>query len=116
LRCHDLYLQNEVEVALHPTLTRVWSRAGKLGIQTPKGSRLLRELLAELGEQLVLVYTPTHDPDANRIEWLWRALRRGEDDKRAVRLPGALSTVVCARAAGDRLSRGRRRPASARSR
>jgi transposase len=47
-----------------------------LGIHTPKGSRLLRELLAELGGQLVLVYTPTYDPDANRIEWLWRALRR----------------------------------------
>jgi hypothetical protein len=29
-----------------------------LGIHTPKGSRLLRALLAELGEQLVLVYTP----------------------------------------------------------
>ncbi len=117
----DLYLQDEVEVALHPTLHRVWSRAGRpgqrlvqapgnnfkrcgfglvdwregwldfelaegrravplcaplrraaersrtrgrvamvilgnLGIHTPKGSRLLRELLAELGEQLVLVY------------------------------------------------------------
>jgi DDE superfamily endonuclease len=137
----DLYLQDEVEVALHPTLTRVWSRAGRagqrlvqapgknfkrcgfglvdwrdghldfeladgrravplcaqlrravarsrsrgriamvildnLGIHTPKGSRLLRALLAELGEELVLVYTPTYDPDANRIEWLWRALRR----------------------------------------
>jgi hypothetical protein len=137
----DLYLQDEVEVALHPTLTRVWSRRGhagqrlvqapgkndkqygfglvdwrdgtldfalaegrraaplcaqlrraadrsrsrgriamvildNLGIHTPKGSRLLRGLLAELGEQLVLVYTPTYDPDANRIEWLWRALRR----------------------------------------
>jgi hypothetical protein len=137
----DLYLQDEVEVALHPTLTRVWSRAGRagqrrvqapgnnakqygfglvdwrdghldfelaegrraaplcaqlrravqrskargriamvifdnLGIHTPKGSRLLRGLLAELGEDLVLVYTPTYDPDANRIEWLWRALRR----------------------------------------
>ena len=47
-----------------------------LGIHTPKGSRLLRALLAELGEQLVLVDTPTYDPDANRIEWLWRALRR----------------------------------------
>src|SRR5918995_614191 len=47
-----------------------------LGIHTPKGSRLLRGLLAEPGEQLVLVYTPTYDPDANRIEWLWRALRR----------------------------------------
>jgi hypothetical protein len=137
----DLYLQDEVEVALHPTLTRVWSRRGRagqrrvqapgkndkrygfglvdwrdghldfelaegrraaplvaqlrravarsrsrgrvamvildnLGIHTPKGSRLLRGLLAELGEALVLVYTPTYDPDANRIEWLWRALRR----------------------------------------
>jgi transposase len=137
----DLYLQDEVEVALHPTLTRVWSRAGhagqrrvqapgnnakqygfglvdwrdgwldfqladgrraaplcaqlrravarsrsrgriamvildNLGIHTPKGSRLLRGLLAELGGDLVLVYTPTYDPDANRIEWLWRALRR----------------------------------------
>jgi len=137
----DLYLQDEVEVALHPTLTRVWSRAGRsgqrlvqapgknfkrygfglvdwrdghldwaladgrraaplvaqlrragarsqargriamvildnLGIHTPKGSRLLRALLEELGERLVLVYTPTYDPDANRIEWLWRSLRR----------------------------------------
>jgi hypothetical protein len=137
----DLYLQDEVEVALHPTLTRVWSRAGRagqrrvqapgtnakqygfglvdwrdghldwqladgrraaplcaqlrravqrsqtrgriamvildnLGIHTPKGSRLLRGLLEELGERLVLVYTPTYDPDANRIEWLWRSLRR----------------------------------------
>jgi transposase len=137
----DLYLQDEVEIALHPTLTRVWSRAGRSGqrlvqapgtnfkqygfglvdwcdghldwqladgrraaplceqlrravarsrsrgriamvildnlsIHTPKGSRLLRALLAEVGEQLVLVYTPTYDPDANRIEWLWRALRR----------------------------------------
>jgi transposase len=137
----DLYLQDEVEVALHPTLTRVWSRSGRagqrrvqapgnnakqygfglvdwrdghldfaladgrraaplvaqlrravarsrsrgriamvvldnLGIHTPKGSRLLRGLLEELGEDLILVYTPTYDPDANRIEWLWRALRR----------------------------------------
>ena len=137
----DLDLQDEVEVALHPTLTRVWSRAGRagqrlvqapgnnfkrygfglvdwrnghldwalaegrraaplcaqlrravarsqargkiamvildnLGIHTPKGSRLLRGLLEELGERLILVYTPTYDPDANRIEWLWRALRR----------------------------------------
>ncbi len=137
----DLYMQEEVEVALHPTLTRVWSRAGRagqrrvqapgknykrcgfglvdwregwldfqladgrraaplvaqlrravarsqargkiamvildnLGVHTPKRSRLLRALLEELGEQLVLVYTPAYDPDANRIEWLWRALRR----------------------------------------
>jgi hypothetical protein len=34
----DLYLQDEVEVALHPTLTRVWSRAGRAGqrlVQAP---------------------------------------------------------------------------------
>lgn len=140
----DLYLQDEVEVALHPTLTRVWCREGRRGqrlveapgtnrkrygfglvdwrdgwfdwaladgrgaapfcaqlqravarssaqgrtalvvldnlsIHTPRGSRLLRTLLATVNadaERLVLVYTPTYDPDANRIEWLWRALRR----------------------------------------
>jgi hypothetical protein len=137
----DLYLQDEVEVALHPTLTRVWCRKGRrgqrlveapgnnakeygfglvdwrdgwfdwqrapkrsappvcaqlrravarsqargrialvlldnLGTHTPKGSRLVRALLEELRGQLVLVYTPTYDPEANRIEWLWRALRR----------------------------------------
>src|SRR6266536_1845546 len=34
----DLYLHDEVEVALHPTLTRVWSRAGRAGqrlVQAP---------------------------------------------------------------------------------
>src|SRR5215218_6638695 len=137
----DLYLQDEVEVALHPTLTRVWCRRGRRGqrlvetpgtntkrhgfglvdwrdgwldwaleagrraapfcaqlrravarsaargriavvlldnlsIHTPHGSRLLRALLAEVGDRLRLVYTPTYDPDANRIEWLWRSLRR----------------------------------------
>jgi hypothetical protein len=140
----DLYLQDEVEVALHPTLTRVWCRKGRRGqrlvetpgtnqkrhgfglvdwrdgwldwsleagrraapccaqlrralarsaargrvaivlldnlsIHTPQGSRLLRQLLAEANataERLVLVYTPRYDPEANRIEWLWRALRR----------------------------------------
>lgn len=137
----DLYLQDEVELALHPTLTRVWCPAGRRGqravqtpgtnvkrygfgavdwrdgtldwalaegrraapfceqlrrlvarsaarervaivlldnlsIHTPKGSRLVRSLLEELGDQLVLVYTPPYDADANRIEWLWRALRK----------------------------------------
>ena len=140
----DLYLQDEVEVALHPTLSRVWCARGRRGqrrveapgkndkrygfglvdwregwfdwsleegrraapfcaqlrralarsarrgriaivlcdnlsIHTPHGSRLLRALLAEanaIGERLVLVYTPAYDPEANRIEWLWRALRR----------------------------------------
>jgi transposase len=46
-----------------------------LGIHTPRGSPPLRGLQVELDEDLVLVYTPTYDPDANRIEWLWRALR-----------------------------------------
>jgi hypothetical protein len=27
----DLYLQDEVQVALHPTLTRVWCRKGRRG-------------------------------------------------------------------------------------
>src|SRR5262249_46382228 len=34
----DLYLQDEVEVALHPTLTRVWCRRGRRGqrsVETP---------------------------------------------------------------------------------
>ena len=137
----DLYLQDEVEVALHPTLTRVWCPKGRrgqrlveapgdnakqygfglvdwrdgwfdwelaegrraapfcaqlrravarsqargcvalvvldnLGIHTPRGSRLLRTLLDELRGQVVLVYTPRYDPEANRIEWLCRRLRR----------------------------------------
>jgi len=137
----DVYLQDEVEIALHPTLTRLWSAKGRrrqrlieapgnnekqygfglvdwrdgwldwerapgrraapfcaqlrravarsqargriamvlldnLGIHTPKGSRLLRDLLTELRGQLVLVYTPAYDPESNRIEWLWRSFRR----------------------------------------
>jgi hypothetical protein len=137
----DVYLQDEVEIALHPTLTRVWCQKGRrgqrlvespgnnakeygfglvdwrdgwldwerapgrraepfcaqlqratersqqrgrvamvlldnLGIHTPKGSRRLRALLDELRGKLVLVYTPTYDPESNRIEWLWRSLRR----------------------------------------
>jgi hypothetical protein len=137
----DVYLQDEVEIALHPTLTRVWSPKGRrrqrlvetpgnnekqygfglvdwrdgwldwerapgrraapfcaqlrraversqahgriamvlldnLGIHTPKGSLRLRQLLTELRGQLVLVYTPAYDPESNRIEWLWRSLRR----------------------------------------
>jgi transposase len=47
-----------------------------LGIHTPKGSLLLRQLLEELRGQLILVYTPAYDPESNRIEWLWRSLRR----------------------------------------
>ena len=137
----DLYLQDEVEVALHPPLTRAWCRRGRRGqrlvetpgtnrkrhgfglvdgrdgwldwsmeagrraapfcaqlrralarstargrtalvlldnlsIHTPRGSKLLRTLLAQAGDRLVLVYPPRYDPEANRIAWLWRALRR----------------------------------------
>ena len=35
----------------------------------------MRDLLAAARDDLVLVYTPAYDPDANRIEWLWRAVR-----------------------------------------
>jgi transposase len=137
----DLYLQDEVYLTLHPTLTRVWCRKGRrgqrrvqtpgqnakkrgfglvdwregwvdwaiadkrtaepfcaqlrraverskargrvaivlldnLGIHTPRRSKLLRALLNEYKDDLLLVYTPAYDPDANRIEWLWRELRR----------------------------------------
>jgi hypothetical protein len=33
-------------------------------------------MLTELQEHLYLVHTPAYDPDANRIEWLWRVSRR----------------------------------------
>lgn len=137
----DLYLQDEVQVAFHPTLTRVWSRKGRRGqrlveapganakvygfgildwcdgwfdgflapgrtaaafcaqvraavarsrtrgrvalvladnlrTHTPAGSKLVRQMLTDLRGQLYLVYTPPYDPDANRIEWLWRRTRR----------------------------------------
>ena len=39
----------------------------------PAGARVG---LTELHEHLYLVYTPAYDPDANRIEWLWRVSRR----------------------------------------
>jgi transposase len=137
----DLYLQDEVQFAFHPTLTRVWSRKGRRGqrlveapgenrkvygfglvdwrdgwfdgriapgrtaevfceqmraavarskrrgriaivitdnlkAHTSAGSLLVRSMLTELKECLYLVYTPAYDPDANRIEWLWRVSRR----------------------------------------
>ena len=139
----DLSLQDEMQVAFHPTLTRVWSRKGRPGqrlveapvdnrtvygfglldwrdgwfdgwfdgriaagrtadvfcqhiraavarskrrermaiviadnlkTHTSSGSLLVRSMVTELHEHLRLVYTP--DPDANRIEWLWRVSRR----------------------------------------
>ena len=137
----DLYLQDEIQFAFHPTLTRLWSPKGRRGqrfVQAPgdnrkvygfglldwrdgwfdgrvakgrtaevfceqvraavarsklrerqaiiiadnlrthtaHGSLLVRKMLSELKEHLHLVYTPAYDPDANRIEWLWRLSRR----------------------------------------
>ncbi|MCL5025191.1 MAG: transposase [Chloroflexi bacterium] len=37
---------------------------------------MVRQLLAEHQGKLYIVYTPPYDPDANRIEWLWRVCRR----------------------------------------
>ena len=137
----DLYLQDEVQFAFHPTLTRLWSLKGRRGqrlieapgdnrkvygfglvdwrdgwfdgriaigrtadvfceqlraavarskkrgrvaiiitdhlkTHTAEGSLLVRSMFSELAEQLSLVYTPADDPDATRIEWLWRISRR----------------------------------------
>jgi transposase len=137
----DLYLQDEVQFAFHPTLTRVWGWKGRRGqrlveapgandkvygfglvdwcegwfdgrlapgrtadifcaqiraavarsrargrmalvivdnlrTHTSAGSKLVRRMLAELQAHLRLIYTPAYDPDANRIEWLWRWSRR----------------------------------------
>ncbi len=46
-----------------------------LGIHTTRRSKLRRTLLEEEGEHLVLVYTPSDDPDSHRIAWLWAAFR-----------------------------------------
>jgi len=47
-----------------------------LKTHTALGSLLVRSMLTELADRLSLVYTPAYDPDANRIEWLWRISRR----------------------------------------
>jgi DDE superfamily endonuclease len=137
----DLYLQDEVQAALHPTLTRLWSPKGRRGqrlveapgtnakvtgfgaldwrdgffhgltapgrraapfveqlgallarsrargrlalvlldnlsTHTPAGAKLVRQFLAAQPDAVRLVHTPAYDPDANRIEWLWRTTRR----------------------------------------
>lgn len=137
----DVYLQDEVQLALHPTLTRLWCRRGRagqrrvqapgdnskvygfglvdwregwldyqlapgrtaapfcaqlaravarsqargrmaiviadnLGTHTPERSLLVRQVLGACKGVLHLVYTPAYDPDANRIEWLFRVTRR----------------------------------------
>jgi transposase len=50
--------------------------ADNLSTHTPEGSKLVRHLLAEQGDRLRLLYTPPYDPEANRIEQLWRVSRR----------------------------------------
>jgi DDE superfamily endonuclease len=50
--------------------------ADNLKTHTAQGSLLVRSMLTELSTQFSLVYTPAYDPDANRIEWLWRISRR----------------------------------------
>jgi DDE superfamily endonuclease len=50
--------------------------ADNLKTHTSAGSLLVRGMLTELKGHLYLVYTPAYDPDANRIEWLWRVSRR----------------------------------------
>jgi hypothetical protein len=50
--------------------------ADNLRTHTPRGSKLVREMVADLHNHLRLIYTPAYDPDANRIEWLWRRSRR----------------------------------------
>jgi transposase len=50
--------------------------ADNLRTHTPAGSKLVRQMVANLQDELHLVYTPAYDPDANRIEWLWRITRR----------------------------------------
>lgn len=137
----DLYLQDEVQFNLLPTLTRVWCRKGGCGqrrVEAPgnnekvhgfglvdwrdgwfdgalapkrsappfteqirravarsqardrvaivladnarthtlEGSLVVRQLLAEYKGKLHIVYTPRYDPEANRIEELWRVSRR----------------------------------------
>jgi transposase len=50
--------------------------ADNLKTHTAQGSLLVRSMLTDPSDQLSLVYTPAYDPDANRIEWLWRISRR----------------------------------------
>jgi transposase len=47
-----------------------------LRTHTAGGAKVVRQLLIDLEGQLHVVYTPAYDPDANRIEWLWRVSRR----------------------------------------
>ena len=50
--------------------------ADNLRTHTPAGSKLVRQMRAALQDPLRIMYTPAYDPDAKRIEWLWRWARR----------------------------------------
>lgn len=50
--------------------------ADNLRPHTPAGSKLVRQMLTELHDHLRLIYTPASAPDAKRIAWLWRWVRR----------------------------------------
>jgi hypothetical protein len=43
---------------------------------TPAGAKLVRQRRAEWPDDLRIIDTSASDPDANRIEWLWRWSRR----------------------------------------
>ena len=61
-----------------------------LGICTPKGWLLLRQLLDGLRGRLVLVYTRRTIREVNRNEWRWRSLRRaGTHTRETLPLPAA---------------------------
>jgi hypothetical protein len=42
----------------------------------------------------MLVYTPTYDPDPNRMEWLWGTLRRAVTPYPSVCQPGHLLSQI----------------------
>jgi hypothetical protein len=90
----DLSRQDEVQFAFHPTLTRLWSLKGRRGqrlLEAPGDKRKVygcglgdwrdgwcdgRIATGRTADHVSVVYTPAYDPDANRIEWLWRISRR----------------------------------------
>ena len=50
--------------------------ADNVRTDTAAGSRLVRQMLAELQGRLHLVSTSAAAPDANRLAWLWRISRK----------------------------------------
>lgn len=68
--------------------------ADNAGPHSPAGSTLVRQLVTEPAGQLFLVYTPPDDPDANRIERLWRPSRRVVTHNRQRRDMAALAAAA----------------------